>query len=103
MNFTNREEYLAAAAAWKANYNSLIVEIRKAKIVYKEAQRAFAKCGAFNYHASSMSEHNKAYNAANAIMQRAHGNREALRNQATESIEDRRAMKQEAARQMNKA
>jgi hypothetical protein len=100
MNFTNREEYLAATATWKADYKSLIVDIRRAKIEYKESQRAFAKCGSYNYNSNSTDEKNKAYLVAEREMLRAMSHRSGLRSKATEMIEERHASKVEAGRQM---
>lgn len=100
--FTNREEYLAAVKIWKASYASLIVDIRQAKIEYKESQRAFAKCGLYNYNANSADEKNKAYLVAERDMQRAMSHRYTLRHNATELIEKRHASKIEAGRQMKR-
>ena len=98
MNFTNREEYLAATALWKANYKALIIDIRKAKVEYKESQRAFAKCAPYNYKAGS-SDENKAYLAAERTMHRAMNHRATLHSYATQLIKERHAAKIEAGRQ----
>ena len=99
MNFTNREEYLAATAIWKASYKSLIIDIRQAKVEYKESQRAFAKCAPYNYKTNSIDVNNRAYLNAEINMHRAMSHRAALRNRATQLIEERHAAKIEAGRQ----
>ena len=101
MNFTNREEYLAVTALWKASYKTLIIDIRQAKVEYKESQRAFAKCAPYNYKAGS-SDENKTYLAAERTMQRAMSHRATLRSFATQLIEERHAAKIEAGRQMTR-
>lgn len=105
MTFTNREEYLAAVASWKASYQSLIIDIRQAKVEYKDSQRAFAKCGSYLYKMNSaMSDedrtHNAAYLEAERNMHRAMSHRAILRSKATELIHERHASKIEAGRQM---
>lgn len=40
INFNTKEEYLAWAAEWKAEYKVLSAKIREAKHAYKAAQRA---------------------------------------------------------------
>lgn len=39
MNFTNRQEYLAAVTMWKANYKELSSKIREVKAKIKEENR----------------------------------------------------------------
>jgi hypothetical protein len=39
MNFTDRETYLAARAAWKANYKRISQEIRDARDVHRNSAR----------------------------------------------------------------
>ena len=99
MNFTNREEYLAATAIWKASYKSLIIDIRQAKVEYKESQRAFAKCGAYDWKNNSQILFNKTYIEAELKMKRAMYHRAKLRSTATKMIEERHAAKIEAGRQ----
>ena len=41
-SFTNREEYLAERAAWKANYKALSADQREAKMALKKAFREHA-------------------------------------------------------------
>ncbi len=96
----NKQDYLAAAAQWKASYASLITDIRQARNEYKESQRAFAKCGSYNYNAGSQDEKNKAYNDAERHMQNRMSHRFILRQKATEMIEERHEMKREAGRAM---
>ena len=95
-----KAQYLEAPAAWKASYKSITVDIRQAKVEYREAQKAFAKHGPYNYNQSSADEKNKAYLVAQRDMLRAMNHRDALRYKATELIEQRIAMKEEAGRAM---
>lgn len=96
----NKQDYLAAAATWKASYASLIIDIRQARIEFKESQRVFAKCGSYNYNSNSADEKNKAYLVAERDMHRAMYHRAALRAQATQKIEERHEMKRAAGRAM---
>ena len=92
-NFTNRTEYLAQVAEWKAEYAALTVEIRAGKKRFKEAQSEFSKIGNLNRDSS------KAYWAAYKLMEDAR--RDCIKgcSKATEMIEARHEAKVEAQRQ----
>jgi len=98
-DFNTRAEYLEAVAEWKAEYADLTKQIRAAKNEYREAARAFSKCGSYDWKAGYSSEKNKAYNAAQDAMHKAYYARLRLRREATEAIDERLSAKKEAQRQ----
>lgn len=87
--FNNKETYLVAAAAWKADYNKLSQDIRDARTQFNDAQKAFAK--------SSVKE--GTYWTAWKEVERLRSHRDSLRSQANYMLTDRFNMKEEACRQ----
>lgn len=87
--FNDKETYLVAAAAWKADYNKLSQDIRVARTDFNNAQKAFAK---------SSAKEGTYWNAWKEV-ERLRSHRESLRSQANYLLNDRFTMKEEACRQ----
>jgi hypothetical protein len=104
-NFNDRESYLAAVAMWKEQYKALIVEIRAAKLAYKDAQRAFAKCKPYTYSAvtDEQKASNKLYWEMERKMQDAMSTRASLRSDANDMLTERADAKIEAQKQYQRA
>lgn len=92
-NFTNRTEYLAQVAEWKAECAVLTIQIRGDKKRFKEAQIEFSKIGDLNR------DNSKAYWGAYSLMEDARRDCINGRSKATEMIEARHEAKVEAQRQ----
>lgn len=89
--FNSKETYLAARAAWKANYAQLTLDIRAARAAYNKAQSEASKVPMYNNHGP--------YWAAQKLIDTTRDARQALRREANNAIAELVEMKEEAARQ----
>jgi len=99
MNFNSRETYLAAVADWKLRYADTIEGIRKVKIDFKNAQRAFSKVDFVPIWKGS-DEQRKAYYAAYRPMEDLRSEHRSLVKEATDLLTERALGREEAGRQM---
>lgn len=102
MNFNSRETYLAAVAIWKTSYSETITAIRKVKVDFKTAQRAFSKVDVAKIWKGS-DEQRKAYYGAYSPMERLRSEHSRLVKQATDLLTERQLGREEAGRQMELA
>jgi hypothetical protein len=101
MNFNSKQTYLAAAADWKLRYADTIAGIRKVKLDFKAAQRAFSKTGTYSYNWTQ--EQRTAYYAAYSPMEELRAEHRSLVKEATDLLVERAEGREEAGRQMELA
>jgi hypothetical protein len=101
MNFNSKQTYLAAVADWKLRYADTITGIRKIKLDFKAAQRAFSKVDCDIWRAAE--EKRKAYYAAYSPMKDLRSEHRSLVKEATDLLVERQLGREEAARQMEAA
>jgi hypothetical protein len=102
MNFNSKQTYLAAVAAWKTQYSETIAAIRKVKIDFKNAQRAFSKVD-FAPIWKGTEEQRTAYRKAYNPMEDLRSEHRRLVKQATDLLTERQLGREEAGRQMELA
>lgn len=103
-DFTDRASYLVASTSWKADYRAHATMIRKLKHDFKDAQRAFAKVDPQDCKYYEMpSKDRDAYFAASRVVDALRSQLQKAKAKATEMVNDRISMKEEAQRQYEDA
>lgn len=101
-DFHDRASYLEASTMWKADYKEHTALIRQLKRDFKDAQRAFSKTDTGKYYEMS-SVDRTAYFAAAAVVDKLRAERATAKTKATEMVNDRICMKEEAQQQYEEA